>query len=63
MPEIQDVVPVVIEDDPSTPSVPLLSEAAPSPVQMAVRLNVRGITVEVTNDATQSLIQNPVAAL
>ena len=62
VPVIQGV-PVVIEDVPSTPSGPLLSEADPSPAQTAVRLNVRGITVEITNDATQSLIQNTIAAL
>ena len=63
VPVIQEVVPVVIQDDSSTPSGPLLSEADPSPAQTAVRLNVRGITVEITNDATQSLIQNTIAAL
>ena len=54
---------MVIQDDPSTPSGQLLSEADPSPAQTAVRLNVRGITVEITNDATQSLIQNTISAL
>ena len=39
------------------------SEPAPPKTETAIRLTVQGVTVEITNLATQSIIQNTVSAL
>lgn len=61
--EIQEVVPLVIEDTPSGNPGTLLDEPDIKADHTAVRLTIRGVTVEITNDATQSVIQNTIAAL
>lgn len=62
--DVQEVVPLFMEEPTS-----IMSHANPSistsithnPAD--VRLNVRGITVEITNDTTQEVIKNTISAL
>ena len=56
-------IPLVIEDTPSGNPGTLLAEPDIKADHTAVRLTIRGVTVEITNDATQSVIQNTIAAL
>lgn len=63
-PEIQEVVPLIIEDMPSSAkTAPFLTEQEVKPEATAVRLSIGGVTVEITNEATQSVIKNTIAAL
>ena len=62
-PEIQEVVPLVITDD-----LPLQNQTISKPVmssagETALRLTIQNITVEITNQATQNVIRNTLAAL
>lgn len=61
--QVQEVVPLIITDD-----LPLCEKhsAVPEtahPDVLAIRLVVHGVTVEITNQATQSIIQNTLSAL
>lgn len=64
---VQDVVPLIIED--MSPAVNDSTGLAASSLQRsaetdtAIRLSVKGITVEITNHASQNLIQNTLSAL
>ena len=58
--DIQEVVPLVIEEPKNVPE----PVAMKSLTEMsAVRLNIQGIFVEITNSATQELIQKTLSAL
>lgn len=60
---MQEVVPLIIADDlPLCEKHSDVPETA-QPDTLAIRLTVHGITVEITNQATQSIIQNTVSAL
>ncbi|MGN0267238.1 MAG: IS66 family insertion sequence element accessory protein TnpA [Lachnospiraceae bacterium] len=61
--EIQEVVPLVIEDIPSGKPVALSDEPDIRSDNTTIRLTIRGVTVGITNDATQAIIQNTIAAL
>lgn len=62
--EVQEVVPLIITDDlASCENHAAVSEATAQPDTLAIRLVIHGVTVEITNQATQSLIQNTVSAL
>lgn len=58
--EIQEVVPMLIDDDPElVPTVHRVSE----PDTVAVRINFHGVSVEISSSATQDIIQNTLSAL
>lgn len=61
--EIQEVVPLVIEDTTHEKQPALFNEPSPSTEAVALRLTLQGVTVEITNHATQSVIQNTLSAL
>jgi len=62
---VQDIVPLIIED--ISPAVNERTTCSSLPVQTsddtAIRLSLKGITVEITNNASQVLIQNTLSAL
>ena len=65
IPEVQEVVPVFFKDEEtsvstasSEPVIPEVSDDA-----FAVRLKIRGICVEISNTASQAVIQNTFSAL
>lgn len=58
--DIQEVVPLVVEE--RSPAIAESSTISTSE-DIAVRLNVQGICVEITNNASQTVIQNTLAAL
>ena len=64
-PEIQEVVPVFFEKEEvavsNTPSVSAFHE--PPDNLAAIRLQVHGICIEITNAASQTVIQNTLSAL
>ena len=64
-PEIQEVVPVFFKEEelpaPTAPSETTIPEASDNAV--AVRLQIRGICVEISNSASQTVIQNTLSAL
>ncbi len=58
--DIQEVVPLIIEEaNAVSKSVPVKSAAD----SIAVRLSIQGISLEITNIATQEIIQNTLSAL
>ena len=59
--ETQEVVPLVIED--TTMDVPVTTHQETINLSPALRLNINGITIEITNTATQEIIQNTLSAL
>ena len=63
--EKQEVVPMFVNDlaIQEAPALVPESEPAPPKTETAIRLTVQGMTVEITNLATQSIIQNTVSAL
>ena len=65
IPEVQEVVPVFLKDEeisvPTVSSEPVIPEASDDAV--AVRLQIRGICVEISNTASQAVIQNTLSAL
>ena len=65
IPEVQEVVPVFFKDEetsvPTASSEPIIPEASDGAV--AVRLQIRGICVEISNTASQAVIQNTLSAL
>ena len=61
--QAQEVVPLVIDDMlPSKPQEVIGEGDFPSN-GIALRLTVQGVTMEITNQATQTLIQNVISAL
>ena len=61
--EKQEVVPIFVNNLAVQETPALVPESAPVQTETAIRLTVQGITVEIINLATQSIIQNTVAAL
>lgn len=65
IPEVQEVVPIFFKDEetsvPTASSEPIIPEASDGAV--AVRLQIRGICVEISNTASQAVIQNTLSAL
>lgn len=61
--EIQEVVPLVIEDIPSGKPATLPDEPNIRSDHTTIRLTIQGVTVGITNDATQAIIQNTISAL
>ena len=59
--EVQEVVPLIIEENDELPQI--LSEPEQQDSAIAVRLNVHGISVEISTGATQEIIQNTLSAL
>lgn len=63
---VQEVVPLIIEDMPSTfESHPECLQKTTDQLiaETAIRLTVKGVTVEITNSASQTIISNTLAAL
>lgn len=63
VPQIQEVVPLVIEDIHPEQSAVLSPEPITKPESSVIKLTLKGVTLEITNSATQSIIQNTIAAL
>lgn len=63
VPQIQEVVPLVIEDIRPEQSAVLSHEPITKSESSVIRLTLKGVTLEITNSATQSIIQNTIAAL
>lgn len=61
--EKQEVVPLVVNELAVQETPALISVPAKAQAETAIRLTVQGVTVEITNFATQSIIQNTVSAL
>ena len=59
----QEIVPLVLEEMPLSKSRSVILESDALSNEIALRLTVQGVTLEVTNQATQELIQNVIAAL
>ena len=61
--EVQEVVPVFFTDEEALPQAaePVMEENPANAI--AVRLQVHGICMEITNSASQSIIKNTLAAL
>lgn len=59
----QEVVPLIVEDLPPEKTDDLLSGAKTDPERTAIRLKIGDVTVEITNEAAQSVIQNTITAL
>ena len=58
--ELQEVVPMIIEEEPEL--APIVNQI-PEPESMAVRITFHGATVEISSSATQDIIQNTMSAL
>lgn len=62
--ETHEVVPIMVNDDlPITKSESVISGTVAASDEIALRLTIQNVTVEITNHATQSLIQNTLSAL
>ena len=61
--QTQEVVPLVIDDMPLSKPQTVITESVSLSDEIALRLTVQGVTMEITNHATQTLIQNVIAAL
>lgn len=61
--QTQEVVPLVIEDMPLAKPQSVITESDSPSNEIALRLTVQGVTMEITNQATQALIQNVISAL
>ena len=61
--QVQEVVPLVIEDMPLSKSQTVSKKVEPPSNEVALCLTVQGVTMEITNQATQTLIQNVISAL
>ena len=58
--DIQEIVPLIIEEpEPVSEPVPVNSMTDPA----TVRLSIHGISIEITNAATQEIIQDTLSAL
>ena len=60
--QVQEVVPLVIEDMPLSKSQTVSKKVEPPSNEVALCLTVQGVTMEITNQATQTLIQNVISA-
>ena len=63
VPQVQEVVPLVIDDMPLAKPQTAITEVDSPSNEVALRLTVQGVTMEITNHATQTLIQNVISAL
>ena len=62
--EIQEVVPLVINEDlPQQKNNADIPETISSSDETVLRLTIQNVTVEISNQATQSVIQNTLSAL
>ena len=61
--QVQEVVPLVIEDMPLSKSQTVSKKVEPPSNEVALCLTVQAVTMEITNQATQTLIQNVISAL
>ena len=62
--ETHEVVPLVINEDlPLPKSDSVVSGTVVTSTEVALRLTIQSVTVEITNQATQSVIQNTLSAL
>ena len=61
--QVQEVVPLVIEDLPLPKSQAVIPEPVSPTNEVTLRLTIQGVTMEITNQATQNLIQNVISAL
>ena len=61
--QTQEVVPLVIDDMPLAKPQSVITESDSPLNEIALRLTVRGVTMEITNQATQTVIQNVISAL
>lgn len=61
--QTQEVVPLVIDDMPLAKPQSVITESDSPLNKIALRLTVRGVTMEITNQATQTVIQNVISAL
>ena len=61
--QVQEVVPLVIDDMPLSNPQRVIKEVDSPSDEIVLRLTVQGVTMEITNQATQTLIQNVIAAL
>lgn len=63
-PVVQEVVPLTIEDTTSSTTVTqTVTTVSQSSDNTAIRMNIRNISIEITNSATQEIIKNTLAAL
>lgn len=61
--QTQEVVPLVIDDMPLSKPQSVMTDSDSPSNEIALRLTVRGVTMEITNQATQTVIQNVISAL
>ena len=61
--QTQEVVPLVIDDMPLAKPQSVMTDSDSPSNEIALRLTVRGVTMEITNQATQTVIQNVISAL
>ena len=61
--QVQEVVPLVIEDMTLSKSQTVSKKVEPPSNEVALCLTVQGVTMEITNQAAQTLIQNVISAL
>lgn len=61
--QTQEVVPLVIDDMPPAKPKSVIMESDSPSNETALRLTVQGVTMEITNQAAQTLIQNVISAL
>lgn len=61
--QTQEIVPLVIEDMPLSKSQPIITGSDSPSNEIALRLTVQRVSMEITNQATRELIQNVISAL
>ena len=61
--QTQEVVLLVIEDMPLAKPQSVITESDSPSNEIALRLTVQGVTMEITNQATQALIKNVISAV
>ena len=61
--QVQEVVPLVFDDIPPSKPQTVINKVDSPSNEIALRLTVQGVTMEITNKATQTLIQNVISAL
>ena len=61
--QVQEVVPLVFDDIPPSKPKTVINKVDSPSNEIALRLTVQGVTMEITNQATQTLIQNVISAL
>ena len=62
-PVIQEVVPLVVEDTSTTTVTQTMTTISHSTENIAIRMNIQNISIEITNQATQEIIKNTLSAL